>query len=604
MSQSEEIKNQLDIVDLIREYIQVKAVGANFQALCPFHREKTPSFIISPEKQIWHCFGCGKGGDVFSFVMAMEGLDFKEALQLLAPKAGVTLNQQFSREHSRRKRLLALMKLAADYYARLLNQDKAGEACREYLLKRALNRESLSLWLIGYSRQAWDDIIKYLRSQSVAGRNFSDEEIFSAGLSIRKEGTNNYYDRFRGRIMFPIRDQGGQVVAFTARLDPSQEKEAKQGKYINSPQTELYDKSKVLFGLDQAKLAIKEQDWAIFVEGQTDVIIGHQFGFKNMVASSGTALSREQLNLIKRYSNKIAFAFDMDKAGQLAADRGIEEAMKLDMRIKVIILPVGYKDPADCLEKNPDAFREALKSSLPMMEYYFNKTIADRDLNNLEEKRLVSDTLLKMIVKLASNLDQDYWFKRLSEVIDVPEQILRETATDLTKEKKYPNINQEIETAVKPLSLSREEKLIELFLSLLLKFPQLIPQATGQLEPESLVEPNWQSFYQNLIIYYNKFNSLDYQEFRLYLKNQSVDNVALLDRLTLLGERDYYNYNLDSARLEMLASINQFKKIIYQKEIKVLEKKINLAEAEGRQADLNSLMTELKNISDNLNSLS
>lgn len=603
MSAAEEIKSRLDIVDVLREYIQVKAVGANFQALCPFHREKTPSFIISPDKQIWHCFGCNQGGDIFSFVMEMESLSFVEALRLLAPKAGVTLEAETGKDHSRRRRLLALLKLASDYYARLLNQDEAGETCRQYLLDRGLNRETLSLWSIGYSRDSWDDALKFFRGQTALGRQFTDEEIFAAGLSTKKEGTNRYFDRFRARIMFPIKDQSGQVVAFSARIDPSQEEKVSLGKYINSPQTEVYDKSSILFGLDQAKTAIKEQGWALIVEGQMDVITCHQHGFKNAVASSGTALTRQQLQLIKRYSENIALAFDMDKAGQLAADRGIQEAMQLDMRIKVIVLPAGYKDPADCLLADPEAFKQAVLNSQPMMEYYFSKTLADRNLQDLEEKRNVSQIILKMIVKLASRLDQDFWFKRLSETIDVPEYILRESASALIDPSP---VNTEINKQAVPdqPQTSRSEKISELLLALLLKFPALIPYAITNLEPDYLAGEVFPSVYKNLIIYYNKFATFDYQPFAHYLSEHDQVATKFLDRLALLGERDYYNFTSDQAKAEFITALMELKRYFYQQQVKILEKKISQAEAAGQTEELESLMQELKKITDNFKKLS
>lgn len=599
MSQTEEIKSRIDIVDLIREYMEVKAVGANFQALCPFHREKTPSFVVSPEKQIWHCFGCGKGGDIFSFVMEMDKLNFREALELLAQRAGVTLSLNFNRENQTKRRLLSLLKLATDYYARQLNQEKEGEVSKEYLLKRGLSRETINAWNIGYSPDSWDDIILYLKKQ-----DYSDDEIFRAGLSVKKEKTNNYYNRFRGRIMFPIKDLSAQVIGYSARIAPDKTEANQMGKYINSPQTEIYDKSHVLFGFDKAKEAIREQGYTIFVEGQMDTIICHQFGYQNVVASSGTSLSSKQLNMIKKYSDKIAFAFDMDKAGQLAADRGIEEAMKLDMRIKVIILPKDYEDPADCLLKNPDAFKESLKNSLPMMEYYFNKNIADRDLKNLEEKRIVASNVLKMIVKLNSSLDKDYWFKRLSESLDISEQVLREMALDLSNKPKFEiKDNTENKEEAELITLSFEDKLLELFLSLLIKFPNLISTATNNLEIELLNKVNFQSFYRNLIIYYNKFHSLDYVKLREYLKEESVDNVSLLDRLSLLAERDYYNLSFEGAKEELFKTISQIKRLIYQQEIKKLEKEISIAEKENRDDKIEDLMKQVKKITDNLNNL-
>ncbi|RMD58903.1 DNA primase, partial [Candidatus Parcubacteria bacterium] len=229
MQPSEEIKQRIDIVDLIREYIPLKAAGVNFKAKCPFHREKTPSFMVSPAKQIWHCFGCGKGGDIFTFIMEMEGLDFVGALKLLAPKAGVELKRVDPKTASQRTRLLELLDLSARYYHHILMQEKAGENAKRYLIERGLTLQTIKDWQIGYSLDSWEGVSRFLRQ-----RGFGEGEIFAAGMTVKKEGRQSFYDRFRGRIMFPIRDSNGRVVAFTARLMPSKEKEENAGgKYIN-----------------------------------------------------------------------------------------------------------------------------------------------------------------------------------------------------------------------------------------------------------------------------------------------------------------------------------------------------------------------------------
>lgn len=344
MSQSEEIKSKLDIVEVIREYIPVKAVGANFQALCPFHNEKSPSFVISPEKQIWHCFGCGRGGDVFAFVMEKEGLGFMEVLRLLAPKAGVVLQYENQQEYSERNRLLDILELAGKYYAHILSTPIGREA-REYLIKRGLSDENITEWQLGYSQDSWSGLYDFLKARPLTGKKYTDEEILSAGLTVKKEAQNSggrgYYDRFRDRIMFPIWNVNNNLIAFTARVNPNKEQTEKMGKYINSPQTKIYDKSRVLFGLNKAKSAIRQEDMAIVVEGQMDAISCHNHGFKNVVASSGTALTTEQVALIKRFTNNLALLFDMDAAGQMAADRGIKEALAQEMNLKIIVLSSG-----------------------------------------------------------------------------------------------------------------------------------------------------------------------------------------------------------------------------------------------------------------------
>ena len=322
MNQAEEIKSKLDIVEVIREYVQLKPVGVNFTARCPFHRERTPSFVVSPERQIWRCFGCGKGGDVFSFVMEIEGLNFIEALRQLAPKAGVQLRSYNPQETSRRNRLLDAADLAAKYYHKVLLETPEAAGARQYLQQRGLKPETIAEWQIGYSRESWDDLFNFLKA-----KGFSEQEIFLAGLSVKKEQGVGYYNRFRGRIMFPINDAAGNPVGFSARVSPEREATERMGKYINSPQTQIYDKSKILFGLDKAKNFIREAETAMVVEGQMDALSSHQAGFKNAVASSGTALSGDQIKLLKRYADNVLFAFDVDTAGQIAAERGIEQAL-------------------------------------------------------------------------------------------------------------------------------------------------------------------------------------------------------------------------------------------------------------------------------------
>ena len=492
MSPAEDIKTKLDIVEVIREYIQVKAAGANFQALCPFHREKSPSFVISPDKQIWHCFGCGKGGDVLSFVQEMEGLSFPDTLRLLAPKAGVILSQENKQEYSKRGRLLDCLQKAGDQYTRWLESDAAGKRMKDYLLKRGLSEETIKDWQIGYGLEAWTAMFEYLRAQK-----FSEAEIFAAGLAGRSE-RGSAYDRFRDRIVFPIKDVSGSLIAFTARVNPEKADSVAGGKYINSPQTEIYDKSRVLFALDKAKKAIKERGFAIVVEGQMDAIACHQNGFSNTVASSGTALTAEQLLLIKRFTNNIALSFDMDSAGQLAADRGIREAMALDINIKIITLPGQYKDPDECLRANPEDFKQAVINSRPMMEYYAEKIKVGKDLRKLADKKEVARLMLNMIVKLANKIDQDYWFQRLSESVEISEQILRESVPE-TKTLKSPSAvrDKQIQAGPSFPSASREERLSEILLALLLKTPDFIMYTAANLDPEDISGEGAQSFYKN-----------------------------------------------------------------------------------------------------------
>jgi len=602
MSQSEEIKSKLDIVEVIREYVPVKAVGANFQALCPFHNEKSPSFVISPEKQIWHCFGCGKGGDVFAFIMEKEGFGFMETLRLLAPKAGVVLTNENPEQHSKRNRILDILELAGKYYAHVLKTN-VGTDAKNYLLGRNLDAETIEEWGLGYSPDSWDSLDSFLKQRPLLGKKYTDEEILAAGLIIRKDKASqdgrNYYDRFRDRIMFPIWDVNNNLIAFTARINPKKEATEKMGKYINSPQGEVYDKSRVLFALNKAKNEIKKEDLAIIVEGQMDVISCHQHGFKNVVASSGTALTLEQVNLIKRYTNNVALAFDMDMAGQMAADRGIKEVLAQGLSLKVIVLPYG-KDPDDCLRNNPDDFKTAVTNALPMLEYYFNKESAGLDLSKLDNKISLRLKMFKMIDLVPDKSEQGYWLKKISEELDFAETDVREEFVrwkGLQKEV----INVKEQKAVPLLQpLGREELLAELLLALLIKFPNFIDYSINNLEPEFIPNLEKSEFYKNLIIYYNKSASLDYEGLRNSLLENGSDLEKLLDKLVLLGEKDFYDFEEAEAKTEIIKIILDLKKYGFQAEIKKLEKLIALAEKNQNNEDINSLMDELKIVTDKL----
>ncbi len=652
MNISDEIKSKLDIVEVLRDYIPLKAAGVNFRALCPFHREKDPSLIVSPEKQIWHCFGCQKGGDIFSFVMEMEGISFVEALRLLASKAGVKLRRQDPQLTSQRNRLLDIVELASKYYYRNLTESKQAETIRKYLANRGIKKETITHWRIGYSQDSWDDLIKLLFS-----KGYKENEIFLAGMSVKKgigrpevigahaneSKVSSFYDRFRARIMFPITDIHGAVVGFSARVNPEKEEEEKMGKptyakasmgkYINSPQTMIYDKSRILFGLDKAKIEIKKHDLAIIVEGQMDVITAHQNGFKNVVASSGTALTEEQVKLLKRYSNNIALAFDMDAAGEIAAERGIKEAMQEELNIKVIELPKD-KDPDECIRQDRETWQKCLKQAKSMMQYYFDKTLVDLDLDKVEDRRQAAKVLLPVIAQLGNKIEQDFWLKKLSQIIDVNENSLRETLAKIVlfKQGKSYKTEEPLTENDRPLSqLNREEILSQLLLSLILKFPNSLEFIINNLHNDHIVGLVNQSLYKNLLIYYNiviesqekteeesQIPLIEYQGFKSWLasnqdKNQSGSNnlLALLDQLALQADKDFYEYSQENAKQEIAKITTVLKRNYLSKRIKEITQLITEVEASfsnhlgDNQLDdkLEDLMKELKSLTDEIKEL-
>ena len=600
MSQAEDVKQKLDIVEVIREYIPVKAVGANFQAICPFHNEKSPSFVISPDKQIWHCFGCGRGGDVFSFVMEKEGLGFMEAMRVLAPKAGITLKNENPEEYSKRNRLLDILELTGKYYAYNLN-NSANKNALNYLTKRGLKEETIKEWQLGYSPDSWDSLYNFLKARPLSGQKFTDDEMFEAGVVLKSDpskGRSGYFDRFRDRIMFPIWDVNNNLIAYTARVNPEKEKTEKMGKYINSPQSSVYDKSRVLFALNKAKTAIRKLDLAIVVEGQMDAISCHQAGYTNVVASSGTALTREQVTLLKRFTSNIALSFDMDDAGQMAADRGIKEVLAQEMNLKIIVLPSG-KDPDECLKNNPADFKKAVDEAKPMLEYYFNKISEGIDLNELDNKQMISSKMLGMISLVVNNVERDYWLKKIAEDLDISEVIFREKLEKSMSAAVTPDRNDKKDNAVLS-SLSREEKLSELLLSLLIKFPDFLSYATQNLDPEYMAGEKNIGFYKNLIIYYNKVAILDYKSFHAYLVEIGTGAEKLLDKLILLGEKDFYDYENTQVKEEVIKIIIELKKYAYQKQIKKIERQLQESEKKGEGEETVRLMDELKNLTDEI----
>ncbi|MEA2113644.1 MAG: DNA primase [Patescibacteria group bacterium] len=422
----DEIKNRLDIVDVISGYMKLQKAGRNYRANCPFHSEKTPSFMVSPEKQMWHCFGCGKGGSIFDFVMEMEGVEFGDALRILAQKAGVELkprDAKFSAEWKTEKsRLYEICALTNRFFVKQLEESKTGKEMLDYLIGRGLKQNTIKDWQIGYAPGGWQSLFDFL-----AGCGYSDDEILKTGLSVKNEKAGirqKFYDRFRDRIIFPISDINGSIVGFTGRENPKNP-DSRMGKYVNTPNTLIYNKSNVLYGLDKAKMNIRKDNLCILVEGQTDVIMSHQAGFKNVIASSGTALTEQQLKIIKRYTENLATAFDMDAAGEIATKRGIDLALQFGFNAKVIVLPQN-QDPADCIRENPKIWAKAIARAEGLVEFYFNGVFSNNNPETVEGKKKISEALLPAIKKISNKVEQAHWLQELATRLKVQEQVLIE----------------------------------------------------------------------------------------------------------------------------------------------------------------------------------
>ena len=492
MSVVDEIKQRLDIVELVSSYVTLKKAGRSYKGLCPFHAEKTPSFVVFPDTQSWHCFGaCGTGGDVFSFVMRQENLDFAGALRLLAQRAGVSLKPRTEAdlaEDKLKKRLREINEAAAKYFHDLLLSSTAGETARSYLAQREINQETINRFQLGYALDGWQALGDYLQ-----GRGYQRDDILAAGLIIEREDGSGHYDRFRGRLVIPIRDERGGVVGFGARaLDDS------TPKYINSPQTPVFDKSAILFGLDLAKGAIRREGLAIIAEGYMDVLMAHQHQMANVVASMGTALTETQLKLLKRFSKRLALALDADAAGHQATLRSMALAQetlahrvvpvptprglikyesRLDIDIRIITLPQG-QDPDKVIRGDPALWARLVESALPIVEYYFKVITSELDLDSPKGKAEAVRRLMPVIQEIGNAVERAHYIQKLARLVRVDEKTLLRQAG--MKGKKAKRRREEGE------ALPGREKftfgLEEYCLSALLKRPHLLQSVDGALQ--------------------------------------------------------------------------------------------------------------------------
>ncbi len=533
MNQVEEIKNNLDITEVISNYIDLKQAGSNFKARCPFHNEKTASFMVSKEKQIWHCFGCDKGGDIISFLQEYEGISFREALTILAEKANIVLPEYSGQKKEDYKRMYEINKLTSEFYEKKLKENnKVVKKVKEYLTNRKITEESIEKWQLGLSGESWDELYNYLKN-----KEYEEEEILKAGLILKKRDGQGYVDRFRKRLMFPLRDTQGRTVAFTSRtlVNIAYQEEEFGGKYINSPQTVIYDKSKILYGWSLAKDALRQKKYIIIVEGNMDAIAASQTKANNVLAVSGTALTKEQIKLIKRYTDNIIFAFDGDNAGSRAVLRGISLGWQEEMNLKVLILPAG-KDPADIIKENEDNWYGLLKDSLPVMDYYFQRILAGVDLERADHKKIAVQKLLPIIKFLKNNIEQVHYLKILEKKLDIPLHILEK---DLEKSKSFLENKQHNNSLYYEQKKRVRRSLIEKILSIAFYKKEFLEKLIADIELEMIIEP-WKTLYEKIIIYYTKYQNLDNFIEQAEL-NEEERKIWI--ELSLLGEKDNFDIN-------------------------------------------------------------
>jgi DNA primase len=413
---TELIKEKLDIADLVKQYVDLKPAGKNLKGLCPFHKEKSGSFMVNRERQIWHCFGCGKGGDIFGFLMQYENIEFIEALKVLADRAGITLQRMGSGDQKKYDVLYEINRIAKDYFRSSI-QEPVGAPALAYLRERGLTEATIAEFEIGLALPSSDSLMRHL-----AKMGYSVTDIERAGLAFKTD-RGTYWDRFRARIMFPLHNHFGKVIGFTGRVMPGNES-ADVGKYVNSPETAIFNKSKLLFGFFKTKNAVREQSTAVLVEGQMDFLMAYQDGVKNLVATSGTALTVDHLKLIRRLAENLVLSFDNDSAGRAAAERTIDLAAAQDFNVRVIIFDdPALKDPADIVRAKPGHFAKLVAGAVPAMEYYFNYYGVATAPDIATKKKGVRQVLTK-IKAIASLIEQQHWLSQLSAKSGIPESVL------------------------------------------------------------------------------------------------------------------------------------------------------------------------------------
>lgn len=579
MDQIELVRSKTDIVDLIGNYVSLKKAGRNFKALCPFHSEKTPSFIISPELQIFKCFGCDKAGNAFQFLMEYEGMEFGEALRFLADRAGIKLQRRdFSDKQQSKERLYEVNHLASEFYHYVLNKHSAGKQALEYLLKRGINPSSIKLFRLGFAPDQWESLVDFLLKK----KNYQVEDLEAAGLAIK--GKRGHYDRFRGRVMFPLWDHRGQIVGFAGRV---LEKKDKEGKYINTPETLIYHKSNMLYGFYHSRSFLKKTRKAIVVEGELDMISSWQAGVKNVVAIKGSAFTEMQVGLLKRLVETVIVALDADAAGQDATLRSISlaEAQGLDVRVVEII---GGKDPDEIAQQNPAEWRRLVKQAVSIYDFYINLGLKRFGVKTGEAKKKLSQLVVPVLAKIDNEVMKAHYFKKLAAVLGVSEEIVIKELAKVKLGRTQVRSKTQLTTPTK----TRREHLEDYILSLVLK--------TGEAVKDWLIDFDLSLISQRGVVKVLTLTKKLMQNKKKLVISQLIDQLSEelkpLAQEAFLQDEDLPNDCLK----ELLKASKELASLALKQKLQELELKITQAEKQKQINKAKSLQEEFANLSKQL----
>ena len=570
------VRDSVDIVDLVSGYVSLKKTGKNHTGLCPFHAEKTPSFSVNPDKQIFHCFGCGAGGDVFKFIELQEGLNFPDAVRALAGRAGISLptdsrsRGQDKKSEDERKVLLEIVADAVEYFRKEL-EGPAGSAARAYLQKRGVTDAIVQDFALGYVKPEWDGLLRHLKQKGYA---FGQME--KAGLIVKRSEGEGYYDRFRGRIIFPIRDIAGKVIAFGGRvMDDS------LPKYLNSSETPLYSKSNTLYCLDMAKEFGRRQGYFIIVEGYLDAIACHQYGVRNAVATLGTALTEGHLRLMRRFSDKLVLIFDPDPAGVKASLRGFDLFMTSGMKVNVVSLPDG-DDPDTFLQKHGhDAFAACLRKSVKFMDFVLEQVLKSGSLASIDDKVQKAEEMLGFIAKIPSGIERDHYIKKTAEALDLNETVLRQEIPTHTR--RAASASGGAKGFVPVPAWGHRPKAEEILIHLMLKDEEIARSLKEQIQPQDFTDPLFQRVVQRIFDALEKTGRLDTGTL---IQDGDEELNSLISHYSVL-EMNYHD-----PHKHCQDCVDIIKQQNHAKRMKALITEIKNAEVRGDSAELTRLIEE------------
>ncbi|MCR4292958.1 MAG: DNA primase [Candidatus Kuenenia sp.] len=584
-----EIQFAADIVQIISEYIQLKQSGKAFIGLCPFHSEKTPSFFVNPDKKLFKCFGCGEGGTVFQFVMKQEGMDFVEAVKLVASKSRVDLTQIYAKEaslsSSKKTHLYETTRFAATFYQKMLLDAMKGKKARDYLLKRKINDQSAKNFCLGYAPAEWDSLVKMCK-----GGNVSMYQLQQAGLIIQKRERDSYYDRFRDRLIFPILDVRKQVVGFGGRaLDDS------LPKYLNSPETVLFNKSNILYGIDIAKSAILKQQKVILMEGYTDVIMAHQHGIEWAVAVLGTAISKQHLRILRQYCSRVILLLDADSAGQKSSDRNLDIFVEEEFDVKIAQLPKGY-DPCDfLLAEGPEKFLSYIDSAKDFFHFKIEFAATKWDMSTVHGKANALNNVLATAMKMPDAIKRNLLIKLISEEMSIDEAALWSHIKNVKRPVSVPanNNNQKTKQRLDASSMAERE-----ILYLMLYCNSLIPRIINEKIQEEFDNKDFLEIAGRIVEIYQE-NKAVREEDVLHSVGDARLNKLLIDIVTTREFQGMTNY---SDRLE--ACILFFKRRNRRRDIHTTKKKmLETARSSHKEEDIVMLLEEYHKKSRNIHAL-